>query len=154
MKFALPRDEAGSQVRVTARSDSWNYVTTLDNSFKDVEIALPEGVDADDVEAFADFINAAGQPTAAGSVVLKTKVRKPAPATTPLGPTPVAVPQAAALKQSVEPKVETAPEPKPEPIPEPKVEAPAEAVEEPKESFTPDLSVGDHLTKADETKHQ
>lgn len=105
MKFALPKDETSSMVRVTARTGStsadWSYSTTLDNSHQDVEINVPSTVDQADVEVVAEPLTGSGAVVASGAVVLKTKERKKTQTTGAVIVTPVTTDDhVAALKES------------------------------------------------------
>ena len=75
MQLLVPKNPPWSQMRITARSTSWSYETTLDDSFHSIGVSLPPGLSEDDVEAFAQFLDNGGHSIGA-PVVIKTKVRQ------------------------------------------------------------------------------
>lgn len=151
MKFALPQDNSSLLTRVTARTGTgpsdWSYVTSLDSSFKEVEITPPANVDEADVEVFTESLTQAGEVTAAGATVLKTKERKPvappaAPAAPPAQTTTVTYETKDGLLDSVH-------------VEEPaETKTPDAVVEEPKEVIPVIGHTESHLTKADQLHHQ
>jgi hypothetical protein len=62
MKLPVPQSDLHNQVLMTFRSDKWEMTTTLDDSHKTVEVSLPKGVNEDDVEVVAQFLNKLAQP--------------------------------------------------------------------------------------------
>ena len=79
MKLAIPTN-THPQVKVTARSGDWSTTVTVDNSFKTVDIVLPEGITEPNVEAYCEFLNAAEcVDEVIGKIVIKTRVRQRVP---------------------------------------------------------------------------
>ena len=82
MKLSIPDKYPHPQVKITARCGSWSTVSTVDRSFKEVDVSLPADITEPNVEAFAEFLNGAGEvDESVGKIVLKTRVRSRVPLT-------------------------------------------------------------------------
>ena len=62
MLVILPKSELHPQTRLTVSHPEGETVSIYDDSFKEVEVALPEGVNEDDVEVVAHYCNINGEP--------------------------------------------------------------------------------------------
>lgn len=73
MKLTIPETKQ-PLIRITARTSGWSSKMVLDNTHREVEITLPKTIKQDDVEAYAEFLDAHEKPVGAPTI-LKMRVR-------------------------------------------------------------------------------
>jgi hypothetical protein len=76
MHLTMPQSgQSQLQVRITVRHPEWQTTAQVDDSHKTLDLLVPEGINPDEVEVFAEFIGVDGQPDPRFSVMpLKEKV--------------------------------------------------------------------------------
>jgi hypothetical protein len=78
MHLSLPQSGHNHQVRLTISHPEWQTTAVLDDSHKTFELTPPEGIDINDVEVVAEFLDVLGQPASDFSPIpVKEKHVKP-----------------------------------------------------------------------------
>ena len=78
LKVSLPSSQTHPLVRVTTKSPKGQTTTTLDDSHSVLEIAVPPGVNEDQIEVIAELCNSRGEPDKQmGPIVLKAASEAP-----------------------------------------------------------------------------
>ena len=79
MIFNIP-PVAGRSSELTVRSDGWEEKVMLDDSMKTYEVAIPDEIDFENVEAFVFYYFPSGKIDSANpAAVLKTRKRRKLP---------------------------------------------------------------------------
>jgi len=106
MRVTVPWNDAFPQFQIVVRSRAGVSTLTVDDSHREVDVPLPEGVDEDDVEITGRCCGRNGQPSPlCGEILIKAAVEKPKPQ-----------PKAAPVARKKAPLVEPEPTPRLEPI--------------------------------------
>ena len=69
MHLTIPQSGQSHQIRITVSHPEWQTTAQVDDTHKTLDLPVPEGINPDEVEVFAEFIGVDGQPDPRFSVM-------------------------------------------------------------------------------------